>query len=63
VPLTSGAEGLELVRILEAANQSLKHNGAAVEFEGKSSLSSNGGNGNNHPFRPANRIPAEALSR
>jgi predicted dehydrogenase len=31
-PLTSGHEGLELVRILEAASQSLKENGAPVNF-------------------------------
>lgn len=31
-PLTSGREGLELVRILEAASASLRANGAAVSF-------------------------------
>jgi predicted dehydrogenase len=31
-PLTSGHEGLELVRILEAASSSLKDHGAAVKF-------------------------------
>jgi predicted dehydrogenase len=31
-PLTSGREGLELVRILEAASASLKANGAPVTF-------------------------------
>ena len=37
-PLTSGQEGLELVRILEAASKSLRNQGAAVAF-------SNGHNG------------------
>jgi len=31
-PLTGGTEGLDVVRILEAANVSLKQNGAAVPF-------------------------------
>ena len=31
-PLTSGSEGLELVRILEASSQSLKNHGAPVTF-------------------------------
>jgi predicted dehydrogenase len=31
-PLTSGHEGLELVKILEAASTSLKENGAPVTF-------------------------------
>ena len=33
VPMTSGREGLELVRILEAASASLKANGAPIKFE------------------------------
>ncbi len=32
-PLTSGRQGLELVRILEAASRSLKRNGTAVDFD------------------------------
>src|ERR1700738_563192 len=32
-PLTSGSEGLELVRILEASSSSLKSNGAPVTFD------------------------------
>jgi predicted dehydrogenase len=31
-PITSGKEGLDVVRILEAANESLKHNGVAIPF-------------------------------
>jgi predicted dehydrogenase len=32
-PLTGGKEGLEVVRILEAANESLKQNGVAIPFD------------------------------
>ncbi|MGI8959788.1 MAG: hypothetical protein ACR2IV_08530, partial [Bryobacteraceae bacterium] len=31
-PLTSGVEGLELVRVLEAASASLRANGAPIPF-------------------------------
>ena len=31
-PMTGGPEGLDLVRILEAASESLKANGAAINF-------------------------------
>jgi predicted dehydrogenase len=34
-PMTSGKQGLELVRILEASSASLKHNGAAVDLSGQ----------------------------
>jgi predicted dehydrogenase len=34
-PMTSGRQGLELVRILEASSASLKHNGAAVDLRGQ----------------------------
>ena len=37
VPLTSGATGLEVVRILEASSKSLKQNGAPVTLWGGSS--------------------------
>jgi predicted dehydrogenase len=33
-PMTSGKQGLELVRILEASSASLKHHGAAVDLSG-----------------------------
>ena len=43
-PLTGGEQGLELVRILEAASRSLKHNGSVVELErhGRRSAKANG---------------------
>ena len=51
-PLTSGARGLEVVRVLEACSASLKLHGNPMRFEsGKllPALSSNGGNGHgNH---------------
>jgi predicted dehydrogenase len=34
-PMTSGQQGLELVRILEASSVSLRHNGAAVDLRGQ----------------------------
>jgi hypothetical protein len=34
-PMTSGTQGLELVRILEASSASLKLNGAAVDLRGQ----------------------------
>ena len=34
-PMTSGRQGLELVRILEASSASLKQNGAAVDLRGQ----------------------------
>jgi predicted dehydrogenase len=37
-PLTSGQDGLDLVRILEASSQSLKANGAPVSFAGADGL-------------------------
>jgi predicted dehydrogenase len=37
-PLTSGREGLELVRILEAASASLKERGAPITFPAKSEM-------------------------
>lgn len=45
-PLTGGREGLELVRILEAASTSLKQNGAPVIFDRAAEISaSKSGNG------------------
>ena len=43
-PLTSGEQGMELVRILEAASRSLKQNGSVVELErhGRRSVKGNG---------------------
>ncbi|HOX02706.1 MAG TPA: Gfo/Idh/MocA family oxidoreductase [Candidatus Paceibacterota bacterium] len=43
-PLTSGRQGAELVRILEASTASLKKNGASIAFSG---------NGNGAPIGPA----------
>jgi predicted dehydrogenase len=39
-PLTSGREGLELVRVLEAASASLKGGGAPIRFPAKSEMQS-----------------------
>ena len=39
-PLTSGQEGYDLVRILEAASRSLQQQGGAVQFGGENSLPS-----------------------
>jgi len=43
-PLTSGEQGMELVRILEGASRSLKQNGSVVELErhGRRSVKGNG---------------------
>ncbi len=49
-PLTSGHQGLELVRILEASSESMKLDGSAVEFESRL-------NGD-RPLRPASGRPA-----
>ena len=48
--MTSGTQGLELVRILEAASHSLSQNGSAVPFaQREPALAVNGnGNGNGH---------------
>ncbi len=64
-PLTNGWLGLEVVRILEAASQSLGKHGAAVPLDG--SLPGQGGNGNRdtetggharHQFLASPRTPA-----
>ena len=44
-PITGGPEGLEVVRILEASNESLRQRGASVSLA-QPRLGSNGGNGN-----------------
>jgi predicted dehydrogenase len=44
VPLAPGRQGLEVVRILEAAGQSLQQQGASVGLEAV--MDANGGNGN-----------------
>jgi predicted dehydrogenase len=59
-PLTGGVQGLELVRILEAASDSLRKSGAAVELP----LHAGNGNGNgkfdpNHPRPAAVPTPVE----
>ena len=63
VPLTSGATGLEVVRILEASSKSLQQNGAPVSLWGGSSApfpvmshrrgSSNGGTPATEAGRPS----------
>lgn len=50
-PLTSGARGLEVVRILEACSASLKHDGRRICFEPSKHApvaAPNGSNGNGH---------------
>jgi predicted dehydrogenase len=58
-PLTDGNQGLELVRILEASSESLKHGGAPVEFSKHLN-----GNGRTSPSLPeiAPRAAATELS-
>lgn len=41
-PISSGEQGLEMVRILEASSESLRQNGAAIELAGKTKSSSSG---------------------
>jgi predicted dehydrogenase len=62
VPLTNGDRGLELVRILEAATQSIKNHGAPVDLavaNGKANA-----NGNGHGGRLPKKLgPASPLGR
>jgi hypothetical protein len=48
VPLTNGRLGLEVVRILEGASESLKQRGALVPIEGVAALAGSNGSGNGH---------------
>jgi hypothetical protein len=62
-PITGGRLGLEVVKILEAANESLRHHGASVAFgtaspwnraHGNGHANGNGnGNGHGVPLMPA----------
>ena len=52
VPITSGQEGMELVRILEASSESLRRGGAPVEM-----MSAQNKNGSRW-LRPVSRIPS-----
>jgi len=52
-PMTGGPEGLDLVRILEAASESLKANGAAINFASTA---------NSVPFRRARAADTVALA-
>ncbi len=45
-PLTSGAQGLAVVKILEACSSSLKHDGKRICFEPAKVAAATGGNGN-----------------
>ena len=56
-PLTGGREGLEMVRILEAASASLKMNGAPVTFYG-----SNGATPAPRPAKAEEFLQAEAFA-
>lgn len=44
-PISSGEQGLEMVRILEASSESLRQNGAAVELTGKNKPAKSGDSG------------------
>jgi predicted dehydrogenase len=70
-PLTSGTQGLELVRILEASSVSLRQNGNPVYFvrdEAPRFVAQNGngkhanGNGNGHPKRQPARQAENAVA-
>lgn len=60
-PLTGGPEGLEVVRILEAASQSLKEHGASIPLNRLKSVHGANGNGNGNgngeaaPAQPADK--------
>jgi predicted dehydrogenase len=56
-PLTNGRRGLEMVKILEAANASLKMNGAPVTFSG-----SNGAAPAPKPLKAQEFLPTEAFA-
>jgi predicted dehydrogenase len=56
-PLTDGKQGMELVRILEASSESLKHDGAPIELAKQST-----GNGSRLPAAVMPRIPALKMS-
>ena len=61
-PLTNGDRGLELVRILEAASQSIKNHGAPVDLTLPPRKP--GANGNGHGNRLHKKLgPASALER
>ena len=57
-PVTGGREGLEMIRILEAASVSLKKNGAPVTFSG-----SNGATPAPRPAKAEELLPAEAFAK
>jgi predicted dehydrogenase len=56
-PMSSGEQGLRLVRILESASVSLKNGGAPVSLMEAENRQSNG-NGNGHAVAPAADTPA-----
>ena len=62
MPITSGHQGLEVVKVLEAASASLKRNGASVPLAAEAPHGVNGANGTNgaNGHRPI--VPAEALT-
>ena len=61
-PISCGTRGTELVRILEASSESLRHGGGAVEFSmlpNDSGLTMNNGHGNGNGVKllPTNHVP------
>jgi predicted dehydrogenase len=62
MPMTDGQQGLELVRILEASSESLKHGGAPVEFSNSrngNGFSESSVNGNGHIPPRSSKIPVK----
>ncbi len=56
-PITGGQEGMELVRILEAASLSLKSNGAPVTFSAtRDVIAPEFGRQKNSPIQPVSRV-------
>ncbi len=63
-PLTNGDRGLELVRILEAASQSIKNSGAPVDLSHRGVNGNGNGNGNGrNDSTPKKRGAASPLGR
>jgi predicted dehydrogenase len=61
-PITGGPEGLEVVRILEAASQSLKQQGAAIPLGRTKLVRPPGSNGGNvHDTAPAETVTGTKL--
>jgi predicted dehydrogenase len=64
-PLTGGSEGIEVVRILEASNQSLRQSGASISLvQSRQVIGGNGGNGGGDKSpAPEKRENADVLKK